>query len=200
MQEFPCHQRPVPLRRFKARFRCALSHRNHTIVALASIPHARFVLLLLQRLELPQGVSSEARKRAPGSLPPRAPAAANVRTAPPLATLWPEHQDARGAADTPAPGRDRGNDFSVSGADASELDDPYFVYDFDADGGSSAFEGSSYAADDVADVLEFMPPEMVEGLAQRGAVMQAQMAAQKKYTEEAQKEKLQHETRFFWQQ
>ncbi len=74
------------------------------------------------------------------------------------------------------------------------------MYDFDADGGSTAFEGSSYAADDVADVLEFMPPELVEGLAQRGTVMQAQMAAQAKYSEQAQKEKLKHETRFFWQQ
>ncbi len=100
----------------------------------------------------------------------------------------------------PAQSHERGNELSVSGADASELEDPYFVYDFDADGGSSAFEGSSYAADDVADVLEFMPPELVEGLAQRGTLLQAQMAAQAKYTEEAQKEKLKHETRFFWQQ
>jgi hypothetical protein len=80
------------------------------------------------------------------------------------------------------------------------LEDPYFVYDFDADGNSTAFDGSSYAADDVADVLEFMPPELVEGLAQRGTVLQAQMVAQAKFSEQAQKEKLKHDTRFFWQQ
>ncbi len=127
-----------------------------------------------------------------------------ARTAPALASLSSEHQDSlslsRSVSDAPLHSRERGNEISVSGTDASELEDPYFVYDFDADGGSTAFEGSSYAADDVADVLEFMPPELVEGLAQRGTVMQAQMAAQAKYTEEAQKEKLKHETRFFWQQ
>jgi hypothetical protein len=125
------------------------------------------------------------------------------RPAPALASLSSELSDTlsrtQSAPDVPKEGRE-GNQISVSGTDASELDDPYFVYDFDADGGSSAFEGSSYAADDVADVLEFMPPELVEGLAQRGTVMQAQMAAQAKYSERAQKEKLKHETRFFWQQ
>ena len=137
-------------------------------------------------------------------MPPRPPAAAMSRMAPSLASLKSEHADAlsltQGASDVGREGRERGNELSVSGTDASELDDPYFVYDFDADGGSTAFEGSSFAADDVADVLEFMPPELVEGLAQRGTVMQAQMAAQSKYTEQAQKEKLKHETRFFWQQ
>ena len=176
---------------------CQSSHTHtHRLFLTSSLPP--------QRLELPQGTSSEARKRAPGALPPRPPAAAMSRMAPSLSSLSSEHLDSlslsESASDMPRQGRDRGNEISVSGTDASELEDPYFVYDFDADGGSTAFDGSSYAADDVADVLEFMPPELVEGLAQRGTVIQAQMAAQTKYTEQAQKEKLKHETRFFWQQ
>lgn len=152
-----------------------------------------------QRLELPAAASSEARKRAPGVQPQHAPAATISRPAAAFA-LSSEQSDALSLTQATSRAPKEGNAVSVSGTEASELEDPYFVYDFDADGGSTAFEGSSFAADDVADVLEFMPPELVEGLAQRGTVMQAQMAAQARYTEQAQKEKLKHETRFFWQQ
>ena len=156
----------------------------------------------MQRLELPVGPSSEARKRAPGVAPQRPPAVSSTAAL----SLQQLHTDPdalslpRTHASQQRDSRDGANQISVSGTEGSELDDPYFVYDFDADGGSTAFDGGSYAADDVADVLEFMPPELVEGLAQRGTVMQAQMAAQAKYSELAQKEKLKQETRFFWQQ